>query len=39
MEEESHARASGKHHLALDPHGYRWFRVGGLNYALHARRF
>jgi maltose alpha-D-glucosyltransferase/alpha-amylase len=37
--EESRARPSGVHHLVLDPFGYRWFRVGGLNYALHAHRF
>ena len=38
VEEESRARGSGAHHLVLDPYGYRWFRVGGLNYALRARR-
>ncbi len=26
--------ASGKHHLLLEPYGYRWFRVGGLDYLL-----
>lgn len=31
---ESHADTSGIHHLALDGYGYRWFRVGGLNYAI-----
>jgi maltose alpha-D-glucosyltransferase/alpha-amylase len=36
--EESRARASGAHHLALPALGYRWFRVGGLNYALHRAR-
>jgi hypothetical protein len=25
-------------HLALDAFGYRWFRVGGLNYALARER-
>jgi len=39
VEEESRARASGHHHIVLDPFGYRWFRVGGLNYALHADRY
>ena len=37
-EDESRARASGAHHLALPAFGYRWFRVGGLNYALHRAR-
>jgi maltose alpha-D-glucosyltransferase/alpha-amylase len=37
-ESESRARASGAHHLALPAYGYRWFRVGGLNYALHRAR-
>jgi maltose alpha-D-glucosyltransferase/alpha-amylase len=38
--EESHSRAtaSGAHHLTLDAYGYRWFRVGGLNYPLHRDR-
>lgn len=38
VEEESRARKSGTHHIVLEPYGYRWFRVGGLNYALHASR-
>ena len=37
--EKSRARASGTHHIVLEPYGYRWFRVGGLNYALHASRY
>lgn len=37
-EEESRAGASGVHRLALDAYGYRWFRVGGLNYALRRDR-
>ena len=37
-EEESRACPSGVHQLALDAYGYRWLRVGGLNYALHRRR-
>ena len=24
----------GKHHVMLPEYGYRWYRVGGLNYAL-----
>jgi maltose alpha-D-glucosyltransferase/alpha-amylase len=26
--------ASGKHILLLEPYGYRWFRIGGLDYLL-----
>ena len=26
--------ASGKHSMLLEPYGYRWFRVGGLDYLL-----
>jgi maltose alpha-D-glucosyltransferase/alpha-amylase len=25
---------SGKHRILLEPYGYRWFRVGGLDYLL-----
>ena len=33
---EDHSRTGrdGKHRLALEPYGYRWFRVGGLDYLL-----
>lgn len=31
----SRARRSGAHHVALPAFGFRWYRVGGLNYALH----
>jgi len=37
-EDESHADASGEHKLVLEPYGYRWYRVGGLNYAIHRTR-
>jgi maltose alpha-D-glucosyltransferase / alpha-amylase len=37
-EDASRARRSGGHRLALAAYGYRWFRAGGLNYALHRRR-
>ena len=37
--EEVSESESGTHRLVLDPYGYRWFRVGGLNYALHAQRY
>ncbi len=30
----SQADAEGKHSLMLEPYGYRWFRVGGLDYIL-----
>ena len=26
--------ASGKHCILLEPYGYRWFRIGGLDYLL-----
>lgn len=32
--DHSEADASGKHCLLLEPYGYRWFRVGGLDYIL-----
>jgi maltose alpha-D-glucosyltransferase/alpha-amylase len=38
VEEEKHADERGMHHVALEAYGYRWFRVGGLGYALHADR-
>jgi maltose alpha-D-glucosyltransferase / alpha-amylase len=33
---ESHSQAGedGRHHLLLEGYGYRWFRVGGLDYLL-----
>jgi len=33
---EAHSRAGedGRHHLMLEPYGYRWYRVGGLDYLL-----
>ena len=37
-EETSRADASGAHRLALDAHAYRWYRVGGLDYALNRER-
>src|SRR5215469_4764850 len=33
-EDHSHAGNDGKHHLMLEPYGYRWYRVGGLDYLL-----
>ncbi len=34
-EYESHAGDKGVHKIVLGPYGYRRYRVGGLNYALH----
>jgi maltose alpha-D-glucosyltransferase / alpha-amylase len=33
---ENHSRAAedGKHHLLVEAYGYRWYRVGGLDYLL-----
>jgi maltose alpha-D-glucosyltransferase/alpha-amylase len=33
-EDHSHAGDDGKHHLMLEAYGYRWYRVGGLDYLL-----
>ncbi|MEO8553956.1 MAG: trehalose synthase, partial [Kofleriaceae bacterium] len=33
-EAHSDADARGAHHIALEPYGYRWFRLGGLTEAL-----
>jgi maltose alpha-D-glucosyltransferase / alpha-amylase len=33
-EDHSRAGADGKHTIAIEPFGYRWFRVGGLDYLL-----
>jgi maltose alpha-D-glucosyltransferase/alpha-amylase len=32
--EELASEPDGMHHVALEPFGYRWFRLGGLNQAL-----
>ena len=32
--DESRADAAGTHRIPLEGHGYRWYRVGGMNYAL-----
>jgi maltose alpha-D-glucosyltransferase/alpha-amylase len=37
-EEESRAGKTGVHRLALDAYGYKWYRVGGFNYALRRAR-
>jgi maltose alpha-D-glucosyltransferase/alpha-amylase len=33
-EDHSRAHADGKHHVMLEAYGYRWYRVGGLDYLL-----
>lgn len=34
VENESRAQQNGSHRIAIEEFGYRWFRVGGLGYAL-----
>jgi maltose alpha-D-glucosyltransferase / alpha-amylase len=33
-DDHSHADKNGHHSIVLEPYGYRWFRVGGLDYIL-----
>jgi maltose alpha-D-glucosyltransferase/alpha-amylase len=33
-EDHSHADDSGSHRIIIEPYGYRWYRVGGLDYLL-----
>jgi maltose alpha-D-glucosyltransferase/alpha-amylase len=33
-EDHSHADDNGKHRLVIEAYGYRWYRVGGLDYLL-----
>jgi maltose alpha-D-glucosyltransferase / alpha-amylase len=33
-ENHSHAGNRGRHHIVLEPYGYRWYRMGGLDYLL-----
>jgi maltose alpha-D-glucosyltransferase/alpha-amylase len=33
-EDHSYPDDGGKHHVLLEPYGYRWYRVGGLDYLL-----
>jgi maltose alpha-D-glucosyltransferase/alpha-amylase len=33
-EDHSRADSRGRHHILLEPYGYRWYRVGGLGYLL-----
>jgi maltose alpha-D-glucosyltransferase/alpha-amylase len=32
--DHSQPDANGRHHILLEPYGYRWFRVCGLDYLL-----
>jgi maltose alpha-D-glucosyltransferase / alpha-amylase len=36
--DQSKAKAHGYHRIALEAHGYRWYRVGSLTYALHRAK-
>ena len=38
-ESHSYADGCGKHHIVLEPYGYRWYRVGGLDYLLNCADF
>ena len=38
-ESHSYADGCGKHHIVLEPYGYRWYRVGGLDYLLNRADF
>jgi maltose alpha-D-glucosyltransferase/alpha-amylase len=31
---DSRAAENGKHHMVLEPYGFRWYRAGGLDYLL-----
>ena len=35
---DSHAQGNGFHRLSLEAYGYRWYRVGALNFMLHHRK-
>ena len=36
-DDHSRADTSGRHSIVLEPYGYRWFRLGGLDYILRRR--
>ena len=38
QQEECAADAKGIHRVQLEAYGYRWYRVGGLNYILRRTR-
>jgi maltose alpha-D-glucosyltransferase/alpha-amylase len=33
-EDHSYPSDAGEHHIRMEPYGYRWYRVGGLDYLL-----
>jgi maltose alpha-D-glucosyltransferase/alpha-amylase len=37
--DHSVAANNGKHHVCLEGYGYRWYRVGGLDYLLKRTEF
>jgi maltose alpha-D-glucosyltransferase / alpha-amylase len=37
--DHSHRLQNGKHRVCLEAYGYRWYRVGGLDYLLKRREF
>ena len=38
VNDESRADDNGVHTIALEAYGYRWFRVGNLDYSLQRQR-
>jgi maltose alpha-D-glucosyltransferase/alpha-amylase len=37
-ENHSKAKGNGKHHIILEPYGYRWYRVGGMSHILRREK-
>ena len=37
--DHSRAGKNGKHRVCLEAYGYRWYRVGGLDYLLKRSEF
>ncbi|MFP3547397.1 alpha-amylase family protein [Rhizobium sp. SIMBA_035] len=35
--DDSHAKHDRRHHMVLEPYGFRWYRAGGLDYLLKRR--
>lgn len=33
-ENHSETKGNGKHHIVLEPYGYRWYRIGGMSHIL-----
>ena len=38
-EDHSYPEKNGRHRILLEPYGYRWFRIGGLDYLLKRSAF